>query len=190
MLHRTRSIHATLSSVTMLALLILVIGGCDSTDANEEPSADLGEASFTISGDVEDDLSGIALFDVVGDNFQISINDRTPQTYALNFEIATFGSEELPIPTGTYTLFPSTASLGSVDEQEMMATYTRFDNDDFAGAEYLPNEGVPGQLEITASTSTEIEGTFSLEATIFNTDEYGEGAVTIENGSFRAVLDD
>lgn len=176
-----------LFNTVFLSALLLTFTAC-SDDDNEGPSTGGGSggtehggsASFTVSGELEGEYTGVAdfrAFEMSGIyTWDIGIKDYDPMTFNISFRQT--GGEPIDAPSvGTYPLELS---------QEEGVYLTSFEHYDDNSDEYIvgPSE-TSGVLEITSSTDTRIEGTFSFTASKY---EDGETRfIEVTNGEFSAV---
>lgn len=161
---------------------------CSDDDPVGPGPVDLGSISFSVSGEIEEDLDGFGEFFLETEgslptwDFSFSNN---PQTYSLIF--LAIGDENSERPeTGTYTIGPNVndgdffASFGDLSEgiQQEVEYTTQFEN-------------TGGELVITESTSDVIRETFSFTAAAADP-ETGEPTqqITINGGEFEAVVVD
>ncbi len=185
MLYRSSLPSTTLSWIATLALLF-TLTGCDSTDANEEP--DIGEGSFTVSGDVERDASGNALFSTfesdTANTLTIDITDN--QNFSLTFQ-RFYDSDTDPLSAfseGTYELVEPTVAGSPFNDLSMYGEYEEFDEGELFGVTYTSKEDLPGTLEVTSVSENEIRGTFSFQAVDFDNENAG---VSVSEGEFQAT---
>lgn len=171
----------TLSILIFISLLLLTfITAC--SDSSTDPDIDdvNGQASFTISGDVQGSFEGEAIFVTIATGGLFTANltiadDANQDSFALVF--TTTSTNSISVPTGTYTIgLPETELL---DGSVFIATLT-----DFTGNVpkiFQTTDENAGTLTISRSTDRILEGTFRYDAS-------GDGGeeVTIE-GSFSAV---
>ena len=161
---------------------------CSDDDPAGPGSLDLGSVSFSVSGEIEQDLDGFGEFYLETEDSPPTWDlnfSNVPQTYSLTF--LAIGDEGSDRPeTGTYTIGPDVndgdffASYGDLREgvQEQVEYTTQFEN-------------TGGELIITESSSDVIRGTFNFTATAADP-ETGEQTqeITITGGEFEAVVVD
>src|SRR5690554_2660736 len=155
---------------TLLLIALLFTFTACSDDDNGGPSTgggggsdQQGTASFTVSGDVEGEYTGIAdfrAFEMSGiHTWDIGLKDYSPRTFNISFR--QFGDEPIDAPSvGNYSLDLSQ------EEGVYLTSFEHFDSDNPSpGGEYTVGMGeTSGVLKITSSTDTRIEGTFSFTA--------------------------
>ncbi|NEN24910.1 hypothetical protein G3O08_15525 [Cryomorpha ignava] len=173
-----------------LTALLLTFTACSdddespSTGSNGDDTGHGGSASFTVSGDLEGEHTGIAdfrAFEINGiHTWDITLIDQNPITFNISF--AQTGGESIDAPTvGVYPLEVSQ------DENVYLTTYEHFDGNPFQGETYTAGiDGTSGVMEITTSTESLIEGTFSFTAARFE-DGQIVGSIEVTNGEFSAV---
>lgn len=171
-------------NILMLSIILLAAFACsdNSTKSGGEPGK--GEGSFTISGDLEGEKTGISnfrAFEMSGvHTWDINILDQNPITYTIDFRLMSDEPIERPQP-GTYEL-----STSSFDGTTFSGTYTFFEDNQMDPDGYivgLPGSDTEGTLIITSSSEDLVEGTYQFTAKNI---ESG-GTITVSNGEFSAV---
>lgn len=176
--------------LTLLFIPFLLIYCSD--DDPVSTNGDLDEASFTIAGDINTELDGIARFGTSGTgdeetSWEITIADTGPQTFVLVISTIDLDGAEQP-STGFYSITNSPTAEG-----EFSAIFTDMEGDEPGGTEYstiFGNEG--GTLEITESSSSQVSGNFSFTAVTVD-DQTNEvvGEIVVTEGEFVATpMDD
>lgn len=175
MFKKTKSLFI---SITLLAAF-----AC-SDSSTDSKTADKGAGSFTISGDIEGEKSGIAnfrAFEMSGvHTWDINILNQDPITYTIDFRLMSDEPINRPQP-GTYEL-----STSSFDGSTFTGTYSFFGDNQMDPDGYLiaiPGSNTKGTLIITASSEDLVEGTFQFTAKNIETG----GTITVSNGEFSAV---
>lgn len=178
-----------LSSLLVLPLIFLFTSCSDDDDSNNTPPDETGghggSASFTVSGELEGEHTGIADFRAFEMNgvhtWDINILDQSPITYTISF--VQTGGEPIDAPAiGTYPL-----ELSKADDV-YIANYSHYEESPFQGEDYVVGiDGTSGELEITSSTDELIEGTFSFTAVRLDDDGQVAGTITVTDGEFSAV---
>ena len=170
----------------------LFVGCSDNSSGTEFGDNDLGEVTFTISGDTEGESTGAAFFNYQpgesGDEtaFELIFMDGFggPQTYA--FYISRYRTEPFSIPTpGTYEIdgrpFNFTAGY-----EYTSGTFTGTDRYTDQYCEEAIEQG--GELVISSSSSSQVSGSFRFLVAGF--DDLNDcnllGYVEL-SGNFRAV---
>ncbi|MCA1763854.1 MAG: hypothetical protein ABR574_04245 [Cryomorphaceae bacterium] len=178
-----------LSSLLVLSLLFLFTSCSDDDDSNNSSPTETGghggSASFTVSGELEKEHTGIAdfrAFEMSGiHTWDINILDQNPITFNLSF--AQTGGEPIDAPgVGTY-------QLGiSQDDDIYLTSYSHYEDSPFQGEDYIVGiDGTSGALEINTSTDDLIEGTFSFTAVRLDDEGQVAGNITVSDGEFSAV---
>lgn len=179
-----------LSSLLVLPLIFLFTSRSDDDDSNNTPPDETGghggSASFTVSGELEGEHTGIAdfrAFEMAGvHTWDITLIDQDPITFNVSF--AQTGGEPIDRPgPGTYPL-----GIDIQSDNTYMTTYEHFDDNPLQGESYTVgiNE-TSGVMEITSSTDELIEGTFSFTAVRLDDDGQVAGTITVTDGEFSAV---
>jgi hypothetical protein len=184
--------------ILFTALSFLLIS-CDDSSTNTDD--DIADASVSVTGDVNADLSGQAYFSEMDDgpggiySWQIVLNDFNPQTFSLQFQHVSNDPIEQPAE-GTYEI--RTGSETPFDENEnpvFTGIYTDIEDGDYADAtEYSTHlcdeeTDLGGTLVIETSETDLISGTFEFTAANIDFDETGNCVIhgTIEvSGEFTA----
>lgn len=170
-----------LAILTFITLFLLnFITACSDSSTDPDIDEEIGQASFSISGDVQASFEGEAFFATLnaGGFFtaNLSITDDTDQeSFALVF--TTTSTNSISISSGTYTIGLPESEL--LDGSVFIATLT-----DFTGNVpkiFQTTDENAGTLTVSRSTESILEGTFRYDAS----GDSGED-VTIE-GSFSAV---
>jgi len=172
---------------TLLTFSLTFCSDDDPVSAND----DSGVVSFTISGDINAEIDGIARFGTSGagddTSWEITLADTGPQTFVLVISTIGFDGVEQP-STGFYSITNSPTA-----DDEFIAIFTDMEGDGPRGTEYstlFGNEG--GTLEITESSSSQVSGNFSFTAVVID-DQTNEiaGEVVVTDGEFTATpMDD
>ena len=172
--HRAPHFCSWHRAVVAAAAAVVFLGavGCNG-DAPLAPGA--GTGSLTSTGAVSVSASGIAIFQSVSSGgaslFQVVIAPVTQSANIWTLQIANYTGRLAP---GTYNLLPLSGS--STNPTATLSYITG----GASGTSQLFNS-TSGQLVITASSQSEVDGTFSFPAT----DLGGTSSVTV-NGSFKA----
>lgn len=160
---------------------------CSDDDPTGPGPVDVGSVSFTVSGDIEAELDGVAEFIRLEENagviFDFSFVD-TPQTFSMTFTNVSQDDSDLPV-TGAYDMGSNLA-----DDGVFLAIFEDLRDGLFESTEYSTlTEGTGGTLEITESSSDVLRGTFSFTASS-DDPETGEpaGEITISDGEFEATV--
>lgn len=170
-----------LIAITWIAGL-LTLSCSESSVGNDDLG--LGNATFSVSGDVEGSKSGMADFSDFNMNnlysWDISIHDFDPQTFSLQFMIVSDSEIERP-STGTY-------SIGNEPDSDFTASFTDTEDGFDNSVEYSTLFGeYSGTLTITESNNDVVKGTFSFTAGEENFDpEVPNREVSVTNGEFEA----
>ncbi|TVR12819.1 MAG: hypothetical protein EA391_14780 [Balneolaceae bacterium] len=166
-------------------LLAFTLTFC-SDDVSTGPDLDdLGNVEFSVTGDIEANVEGIAQFGSVGDgtSWEISFTDRGAQTFSLVIsKIDTEGTEQ-PSP-GVYEIGSS-----PIADDEFMSVYTDLQSEAAGGTEYSTKHGdTGGTLEINESSADQVSGTFSFTAVALDneTNEVA-GEIEVVSEEFSAV---
>gem|GEM_PF-2089226 len=170
----------------ILPLACLFMVACSSDDDNGGSPLPDSSASFTISGDIEGEKTGLAsaiLVESAGTYiFDIGMSDAAGggQTFSLSFFIGP-SDEEIEVPEpGDYTI--ATTNAG-----DFWVVYTELEGVD--GREYGSIWETSGTMTITASGDDFIEGEFEFEAAGDPDDALEpQGSITVTNGEFRAEV--
>jgi hypothetical protein len=172
--------------LTIAALLTLSLTSCSDDDpVSADDDLDLGMVEFSVVGDVNANLEGIAEFGSFGDgtSWEISFADTGPQTFSLIITTVDIEEAERPSP-GYYEIGSNPAG-----EDEFTAIFNDLEDGPAEGIEYTTmfgNEG--GIIEITESSSDEVSGNFSFTAVAVDqeTNEIA-GEIVVSEGEFTAV---
>lgn len=160
-------VFATAATVSLPAV------GCGG-DGPLVPGA--GTGSLTTSGAVSVSGSGIAVFQTVSSGgtslFQVAIAPVSQSSNIWTLQIANYSGR---LPVGTYSLMPLSAS--STNPTANLSYITGGTGN---GTVQMFNS-TSGQLVITRSSPSEVQGTFTFSAT----ETGGTGSVTV-HGSFKA----
>lgn len=170
-----------------LVFLSFVLSGYSCSDDNDGPeNMDMGEATFTVTGAVEDEKSGQADFHhLTGlpgglENWEISIHDFSPQSFSLQFNLSSSSGIKQPGP-GTYEIgFEANSS------NVFLAIYTHIPDGNFMNStEYSTLWGGGGTLTITTSNEDTVSGSFQFSAAEVDDELNVVGTVNI-TGEFTA----
>src|SRR5699024_8503812 len=129
-------------------------------------SLELGEVTLTVTGDGEGAFKGMADFEGAKrsqtENWEISMNDYSPQTFSLSL---------MRMNAGIDTPEPGTYTVGLSNKADFFAVFTHIVDEDYANAtEYSTFESDnTGTLTIESATEKSIKGTFE-----FTTYEYDD----------------
>ena len=176
----------TIHLITLLFIPLLLTFCSD--DDPVSSNGDLDEASFTITGDINTEVDGIARFGTSGagdeeTSWEITIADTGPQTFVLVISTIDLDGAEQP-STGFYSITNSPTVEG-----EFSAIFTDMEDDGPGGTEYstiFGNEG--GTLEISESSSNQVSGNFSFTAvTVDDQTNEAVGEIVVTNGEFVAT---
>lgn len=175
--------------VPVLLLLSFSFSLISCSDDSSGPGMDdLGEATLTVSGDVNTNHTGQADFWSLETGainiWEITMNDFSPQTFSMTVMLTSTGSVERPGP-GTY-------DIDAVDG--FTAIYEFIENEDFANTREFTNsfcdDSDAGTLTITSSSDSEVRGSFSATLSEWDIDDMGNcinfGTVNV-TGEFRAT---
>lgn len=169
----------------LLATLLTITLTYCSDDDPVSPNEDFGGVEFSVSGDVNANIEGIAEFGSFGEgiSWEISFTDIGQQTFSLIISTVDTEGAEQPSP-GYYEI-----GSNPNNEDEFFAVFTDLEGGISEETEYstmFGNEG--GILEITESTSDEVSGNFSFTAVAVNneTNEI-EGEIVVTEGEFTAT---
>ncbi|MCH8568321.1 MAG: hypothetical protein LAT67_08665 [Balneolales bacterium] len=139
---------------------------------------DYGNITFNVAGIVQGEKNGFADFDITSDfihRFEISMNDRGPQTYSMQFAMMSDAPMSPPEP-GTYKIGggfgDGTFSVIFTDTSEGFANSKEFSSD-FSSSS--------GQIVIDSVSSGEIKGSFAIEIS------GADGSIQLKNGRFAAI---
>jgi len=178
---------------TIIILLFAFLSCSDSSAGPDEGPSGGGSASFTVSGAVNGQKSGIAefySFSAFGvHTWTIDIFDVGPSTFELSF--VRVGNSPISRPA------PGNYSIGSdfLDSSGFTAFYTHGTGSN--STEYAPifsgfcsdNQGEGGTLTIENSSDNSVSGKFEFKASDYDFDESGNcevlGTVTVK-GEFDA----
>lgn len=167
-----------------LSTVLIAAYACSDNSTESGGKSGAGEGSFTISGDLDGENTGIAnfrAFEMSGvHTWDINILDQNPITYTIDFRLMSDEPIDRPQP-GTYEL-----STSSFDGTTFTGTYTFFENNQMKPDGYIvaaPASNTEGTLIITASSDDIVEGTFHFTAKNIETG----GTITVSNGEFSAV---
>lgn len=172
-----------LLTITALAL----INYSCSDDDESSGGSDIGDATITVSGDVQEQKSGMADFhhltDLPGgmETWEISIHDFSPQTFSLQFMLTSATSEITQPGVGTYEIgfTPNSTSV-------FTAIYTHIPDGDFMNStEYSTLWGGTGTLNITTSNDNTVSGNFQFSASKVDDELNIVGTIEV-SGEFTA----
>ncbi len=177
-----------LSSLLVLPLFLLFTSCSDDDDSNTPPDETAqhgGSASFTVSGELQGDHTGIADFRAFEMNgihtWDITLIDQNPITFNISFVQTSDAPIDAP-GVGTYQLEISQ------DENVYLTSYEHFDDNPLQGENYSVGiDGTSGVLEITSSAPDLIEGTFSFTAVRLDDNGQVAGTIEVTDGEFSAV---
>lgn len=133
----------------------------DNSTGPDEP--DLGNASLTVSGDVEGQRQGMADFNSLHVmnlyTWEILIHDYNPQTFSLDFMLLSNEPIDRPGP-GTYEI-----GSGTAEPTIFTASYSDVEDGFTNSTEYSTLFGeYGGTLTITESSDEQVKGTFEFTA--------------------------
>lgn len=154
-------------------LFIMSLTACSDDDKGKEPGLDFGDIKFTVTGEIENDFSGMADFhhliisSTSTEIWSIDGNDYNPQTFSIGIsDMAINSSTERP-SAGTYTIGSSVDAHYSVvflyfpdgpfSENTLEYSTTLF-SDIQGGGENR------GTLTITSSNENTVKGHFEFTA--------------------------
>jgi hypothetical protein len=169
-------------------LILFFVYGCSDDSSGPGEMDDLGEATLSVSGDIDINHTGQADFwsmQFSGLNtWEIHMNDFNPQTFSLTFLLTSLDAIERP-GTGTY-------ELNEADGFSVI--YEFIENQDFQNAREFSNtfcdNSDNGTLTISSSSDSEIRGSFNTTISEYDIDDAGQcvnlGTVTV-SGNFRAT---
>jgi len=169
-----------------IAALALINYSCSNDDDNSG-GPDIGDATITVSGDIQGQKSGMADFhhltDLPGgmETWEISIHDYSPQTFSLQFMLASATSEITQPGVGTHEIgfAPGSTSV-------FTAIYTHIPDGDFMNStEYSTLWGGAGSLNITTSNENTVSGNFQFSATEVDDELNIVGTIEV-SGEFTA----
>jgi len=187
--------HANQLFLSLIVISVLLIG-CDSEPTNpDEVDPDIGEngpkpgeVTISISGDVEDEKTGTALFSGAGvggneHSWGIHIDDSDPGPHTYNFQLLFTDTDEEPIDqpeAGTYNIGnhvhtddpDSPVFTGAYSDHE--AGFLYFSLTEMCGGEYAHT----GTLTIDSATEAVITGSFEFDAFYSNAEDCDEGIMT------------
>ncbi len=162
---------------------MLSFAGCSDDDDNVVIVVDDSSISFTISGAVEGEKSGIATMGQsrVGNTYQLRIrgndgDEEREQSYTLDFNL---GPQPNPLPApepGTYDIMTLVDAAGGKGYHVSFVNQPLGNSVEYGGAE------ASGELVITDVNDDFIEGTFSFTAKSNATGE----TIQVSNGQFKA----
>jgi len=171
--------------LTLTTLALINYSCSDDDDSSGGP--DIGDATITVSGDVQGQKSGMADFhhltDLPGgmETWEISIHDYSPQTFSLQFMLASATSEITQPGVGAHEIgfTPNSTSV-------FTAIYTHIPDGDFMNStEYSTLWGGAGTLNITTSNDNTVSGNFQFSATEVDDELNIVGTVEV-SGEFTA----
>lgn len=148
----------------MTSLLSVSLMSCGNDD-NNSSSSDFGEINITVTGQLEDNFSGMADFhqsEVLSTQvWEISGHDYNPQTFSIQLmDVGITDDAERPSP-GTY-------SIGNTVNADYTVNFTHIPNGSFSNSvEYSTtygNNANNGTLTITSSTENTVKGSFECTA--------------------------
>jgi len=170
------------------SLLIIFLGftACSDSSTNSSSQMNTGTGSFTISGDVEGNKTGIADFRAYESagvhTWDILIYDHNPMTFNVSFNLLSNDPIDRP-SVGTYEL-----STGNFQGTEFMGIFTDYSEGMSQSEGYnVGIGGTGGTLTITTSSENLMEGTFEFTAVTFDDDGAIDGSVSVTDGEFSAV---
>ena len=147
----------------LLPILVLFLTACSKDDKEgPEPGSDMGEISFTATGDVKGTFEGMAdfnLYETVVNNWSISGHDINPQTFDIDIGFTKVREKaERPEP-GTY-------SIGGPAKEDFTVDFTYFGEKkqgsglELSSIHFQKGEGARGTLTITSSNEKTVKGHF------------------------------
>ena len=151
---------------TLLLVVTLLATSCEK-DEDTEPTntGEQGSFSFTLSGDEENNLNGVAAYEIDEGILRINLGDNPPDI-VMNYSL---GTDETLIPTGIYD--PVSATGTGMPENSIAVQYNGTET-------YFGEEGT---VEITESESGTITGT--IDAVL---ESIGGSTINVE-GDFTAT---
>lgn len=169
-----------LVATTMVFFLLLTLSCSDNSSGPDDNG--LGEASFTIAGDLEGEKTGIAnfrAFEMSGIyTWDILIQDTGQITYDISFSMLSDEAIERPEP-GTYDI-----ALSGFGGEDFNGSYSDYNDSQFNPTNYTVGiSSTSGTLNITNSSEDLVEGTFQFTAV----DADSGGTITVSEGEFSAV---
>lgn len=149
--------------ITRLLALILLASVVACKKNNSPSDRKLGEATITVTGEVEGTYSGMADFHYIdhtsGASWEIFLHDSSPAMFSLT--IMQFGvDEDVTRPgTGTY-------SIGGAVLADYAGVFSFYDGNPMSSIEYGTEikDGDAGSLTITSSDENTVKGTFQFTA--------------------------
>lgn len=151
---------------TLLPLLLVFLMAC-SKDEKEgpDPSLDLGEITFTTTGDVKGTFKGMSdfnLYETIVNKWSISGHDINPQTFDIDIGFTKVREKaERPKP-GTY-------SIGGPAEEDFTVNFIYFGEKkqgsglELSSIHSKKGEGARGTLTITSSNEKTVKGHFECK---------------------------
>lgn len=179
--------------ILIISLSVALSACSDDSSGPETGTDDIGDTTFSVSGDVDSNHAGQADFwgldgDYGLNTWEISMHDFNPQTFNLSFMLSSTSPISRPEP-GTYDIN---------DADGFTVIYEYIENQDYANAKeysnvlWLCSETNPsnGTLTISSSSDSEVRGTFNVSLSSVDIDDSGNcvdmGSVNI-TGEFRAT---
>ncbi len=169
----------------IVSAVALSLGACSDDDDNgTELVTDNSSISFTVSGAVEAEKTGLATMGQtqVGNTYQLTIrgndgDEETDQSYTLDFNLG-------PQPNPFDAPEPGTYDIRTlVDAAGGRAFHVSYVDQPFGNSVNYGGADVSGELVITELNDDFIEGTFSFTAKSLVTEE----SIQVTNGEFKAI---
>lgn len=152
--------------LTLLPILALFLTACSKDEKEEpDPTLDMGEITFTATGDVKGTFKGMAdfnLLETVASNWSVSGHDINPQTFDIDIGFTKVEEKAGRPEPGTYT-------IGGPAKEDFTVDFIYF-GEKGQGSELevssVPShdgEGPRGTLTITSSNEKTVKGHFECK---------------------------
>lgn len=177
------TLRSALRASFLLPLLLLT--ACDSGDDDDNGPGtgnQLGSGTAVVTGDIDAEFSGSAVFTVVTDDtlqtFLLVIANGNP-TQVNPTELVTFGRAGGRPAVGTYAF--------DYEEGEDVTMIAGYIKSNASGEESVTLGGLSGELVITESSNSRVKGTYEFSGVVVSDDGEEAGEATA-SGSFDAVF--
>ncbi|WP_339612124.1 hypothetical protein [uncultured Planktosalinus sp.] len=179
------------SKFLVLGLVALVLTACPKDDDGMETVNETGEASFTVTGDVNREESGTATHILLENEpgvvqvWWVLMKDASPQTFTLEPSLmTTSGAAEAPKP-GTYQI----GEALELQDMTFQLIYNHFPDGNFENkTEYSTHFDGEGTLTIHSVEGEWVTASYEVTAHTYDDNFQNiEGTVTIA-GSFTSKL--
>lgn len=181
----------TFTKFLALGLVAFILTACPKDDDGMDTANETGEASFTVSGDVNRQESGTATHILMENEpgvvqvWWVLMKDASPQTFTLEpYLTTTSGAAEAPKP-GTYQI----GEALELQDMTFQLTYNHFPDGNFDNrTQYSTHFDGEGSLTIHSVDGQWVTGSYEVTAHTYDDDFQNiEGSVNI-TGSFTSKL--